>query len=193
MNWFDLLLAGILVFYLASGFSRGLVKQLFSLFGFVIALVFAFVGSRFFSGPLARHLDPLSAISYHEALQFLGVEAAVERAAELMAGVLLFVVLFVVFSILFRLLSGSFKAINKLPVIGLVNRLGGALIGLVIGVALCYLLVSMAQLVPVPLCVEAVNGSQLVLWAGEYLPLVATSLKNWLVEFYLDAVAGGGA
>ena len=60
-----------------------------------------------------------------------------ERAAELMAGALLFVVLFVVFSILFRLLSGSFKAINKLPVIGLVNRLGGALIGLVIGVALC--------------------------------------------------------
>ena len=97
MNWFDFLLLGILVFH--GRRFQGLVKQLFSLFGFVIALVFAFAGSRLLSGPLARHLDPLSAISYHEALQFLGVEAAV-GGRQVDGRALLFVVLFVVFSIL---------------------------------------------------------------------------------------------
>lgn len=193
MNWFDLLLLGLIGFYTVSGFVRGLVKQLFSLFGFVIILFIALIGSRALSGTVARTLNPHSMISYHEALQFLGVEAAVERAAELVAGVLVFLVLFVVLSVLFRLLSGSFKWVNKLPVVGMFNRLGGGLVGLIIGVVFCYILISVASLAPVQLSVDAISGSKLVLWAEEVLPPVTAALKSKLMDFYLRTVANGGA
>jgi membrane protein required for colicin V production len=188
MNWFDFLLLGLIGLYTVSGFVRGAVKQLFSLFGFVIALLLAFIGSRLLSETVSQYLDPHSMISYHEALQFLGVEAAVERAAELVAGVLVFLVLFVVLSVLFRLLSGSFQWINKLPVVGLLNRIGGGLVGLIIGVSLCYVLISVASLAPVQLSVDAVSGSKLVAWAEETLPPVAEALKNQLMDFYLRTI-----
>ncbi len=193
MNWFDLLLLGLIGFYTVSGFTRGLVKQLFSLFGFVIILFIAFSGSRILSGPVSQQLNPHGMISYHEALQFLGVEAAVDRAAELVAGVLVFLVLFVVLSILFRLLSGSFKWINKLPVVGMLNRFGGGFIGLIIGVVFCYILISIASVAPVQFSVDAISGSTLVVWAEEYLPPVTAALKNMLMDFYLRTLTNGGA
>ena len=58
MNWFDFVLLGIMVIYTVSGFRQGLVKQLFNLFGFVIVLVLALVGSKYLSGYIAAYLKP---------------------------------------------------------------------------------------------------------------------------------------
>jgi uncharacterized membrane protein required for colicin V production len=192
MNWFDLVLLGLLALSIISGFRRGLVKQLFSLFGFIIALALAFFGSRMLSGTVAAYLDPNSMIPYQEALQLLGAEAAVERAMELVAGAVTFLALLVVLLILFRFFSGGFKWVNRIPIIGIINRLGGALIGLVVGGVFAYLLLGIFSLVPLPYTVEAVQGSRLAFWAEAYLPLLTATVKEYLMNFYLDTVVTGG-
>ena len=42
MNWFDFLLIGIAAFYFIGGLIQGALKQIFNLFGFIIALALAF-------------------------------------------------------------------------------------------------------------------------------------------------------
>jgi uncharacterized membrane protein required for colicin V production len=191
MNWFDLLLFGLIAVYMLSGFFRGLVKQLFSMFGFLIVLALAFLGSRFLSRPAAQLLGPLLNIPDQEVLQIPGVDAAVGRVVELVAGVLVFLVLFVILSVLLRRLSGSLHWINKLPVVGLINRLGGALVGLAIGVAISYLLISIAQLTPLPLLADAVSGSAVTVWAEQYLPQTTAALRQQIADFYLRYAGNG--
>ncbi len=185
MNWFDFVLLGIIILNAVNGLTRGLVKQLFSLFGFLIALVLAFLGSRMLSATVAGFLNPESMIPYQETLQLLGAEAVAERALELVAGLITFLALFVVLLVLIRLISGGFKWVNRLPVIGLFNRLGGALLGLVLGVVFAYLLLSSISLVPLPFTVAAVQGSHLARLAEAYLPLLTDSVQGLLVKFYV--------
>lgn len=191
MNWFDLMLLSLIAVYMISGFFRGLVKQLFSMFGFLIVLALAFFGSRFLNRPAARLLDPLLNIPAQETLQIPGVDAAVGRAVELVAGVLVFLVLFVILSVLLRRLSGSFHWINKLPVVGLINRLGGAVVGLVIGAAISYLLISLSQLTPLPVLASAVSGSAVAAWAEQYLPQTTAALREQIIYFYLRYAGNG--
>jgi len=191
MNWFDLMLLSLIAVYMISGFFRGLVKQLFSMFGFLIVQALAFFGSRFLSRPAARLLDPLLNIPAQETLQIPGVDAAVGRAVELVAGVLVFLVLFVILSVLLRPLSGSFHWINKLPVVGLINRLGGAVVGLVIGAAISYLLIGLSQLMPLPVLASAVSGSAVAAWAEQYLPQTTAALREQIIYFYLRYAGNG--
>ncbi|MEW5785379.1 MAG: CvpA family protein [Bacillota bacterium] len=193
MNWFDLLLLGILILYLISGFVQGLAKQIFNLFGFVIVMALAFLGSRFLGGYAAAYINPAWLIPYQDVARLLGAESAAERAVELVAGVAVFLVLVVVLSIVFRLFSGGLKQVNKVPVLGFFNRLGGAALGLLVGIFFSYIVLNAVSLVPVQLCVDAVAGSYLAGAAELYLPPVTAWLKEVLLHFYLSAVQNSGS
>ena len=192
MNWFDFVLLGIMVIYTVSGFRQGLVKQLFNLFGFVIVLVLALVGSKYLSGYIAAYLKPELLVPYQEVIHLLGAETAMEQVLELVAGVLVFIVLLVVLLLLFRLLSGGLKWFNKLPVIGFFNRLGGALLGLLIGAVFAYVVISVISLVPVRGLMEAVAGSYLAGMAEMHGAAATAWVKSVLLEYYLNTVQNGG-
>lgn len=193
MNWFDLLLLAIGAVYIISGFIQGALKQLFSLFGFFIVLVLAFVGSPYLSGYATALLRPEYFITYEEALQNFGVSLPAEKIMPLAGAALAFLVLFIVLMILFRLLLRVLTAVNKIPVIGIFNRFGGALLGLLMAALFGLVLINIAAIVPISAVDEAVSGSLIAGYLKLYLPLLFTGIKGKLIDYFLRGSAGGGA
>jgi uncharacterized membrane protein required for colicin V production len=193
MNWFDFLLLGVIALYTIFGFAGGLIKQLFNLFGFFVVIALAFTGSRILSGYVASYLDPASLLPYWEVIHGLGVDISIDRVHQMAAAVITFLALFLILQIVLRLIAAGFKSINRIPVIGLLNRAGGAAIGGLIGIAFAYMLVSLASLAPLQFCMDAVNGSKVAGWAEIYLPPVTAALKELFLKFFLQTVTGGEA
>ncbi|MBM4235596.1 MAG: CvpA family protein [Firmicutes bacterium] len=186
MSWLDILLVVVFFLHLANGFFRGLVKQLFDLIGFFLVIIISFWGSRRFSGLLATYINPEDIIPHHELIESLGLEVALEKAPQLIAGVLAFLVLFLVLSLLFRVLSGGFSWVNKVPVIGFINRIGGAILGALIGIAFVYIIIAGMSLIPLQLFMEALDQSEVVFIADHYLTPTAVRLQESLLDYFLS-------
>jgi hypothetical protein len=107
MNWFDVLLVVVFLFHLVSGYSRGMVKQLFDIMGFFLVVLLSFWGSRFFSEQLAVLINPEDIIPHHDLIQSLGLEIAMEKVPQLVAGVILFLIFLLVLSVVFLCINAS--------------------------------------------------------------------------------------
>ena len=106
---------------------------------------------------------------------------------------LAFLVLLIVLMILFRLLLRALTAVNKLPVIGIFNRLGGVLLGLLTAALLGLVLVNVAAVLPIAAVDEAVSGSRIAGYLNLYLPPLFSGFKAKLIDHFLRGSAGGGA
>ncbi len=186
MNWLDILLLAVFVLHLLNGFFHGLVKQFFDLVGFLVVIVFSFWGSRHISGLLAAKINTEDIIPHHELIESLGLEVALDKAPQLIAAIIVFLVMFLVLSLLFRIISGSFRWVNKVPVIGFFNRLGGAVLGALIGITFVYLIIAGMSLIPLQLFEEALDNSEAVFIANHYLTPIADWLKGILLKYFLS-------
>ena len=146
MNWFDIFLLVIFLFHLLSGFSRGLARMFFDIFGFLIVIILSLCGSRFFSDELAAYINPEDIIPHHDLITDLGIDLALEQAPRVVAGIIAFLVLFLLLSLVFRLFAGGLRLVNRVPIIGFINRLGGALLGGLVGLVFVYIAVSYTHL-----------------------------------------------
>lgn len=191
MNWFDIVLLGVAALYLVGGLSQGALRQLFNLFGFFIALALAFLGTRYLSDYGTALLKPDYFLPYEEVLQRFGIIVTPDRALELAGGALTFLVLLVVLLIFFRLLLGRLTAVNKIPVIGFFNRIGGALLGLLVGLLINFAIINAVSLLPLPFLDDALKGSSIAGYIELYLPPLLTGLKGILIDFLLHSRAGG--
>jgi uncharacterized membrane protein required for colicin V production len=186
MTWFDIFLLVIFLLHVVNGFSRGLIKQLFDLIGFVIIIIFSFWGSRYFSGNLAAYINPEDIIPHHDVIERLGLEVAMEKAPQLIAGIISFLILFLILSLVFRFFSGGFRWINKLPVIGFLNRIGGGLLGAVIGIVFVYIIIAGVSMIPLQIFMEALDNSEVVFIANHYLTPAVVKLKEAAILYYLS-------
>jgi len=186
MNWFDILLLVVFFLHLISGYSRGLVKQLFDLIGFFVIILLSFWGSRLFSERLAVLIDPEDIIPHHDLIQSLGLEVAVEKAPQIIAGVITFLLLLLALSLIFRLFSGGFRWINRVPVIGFFNRIGGAALGALVGVVFVYIIIFAATLVPLKPFMDALRTSEVAFFAEYYLSPLAERVKEIALDYYLS-------
>ncbi len=178
MNWLDLLLMGIFVFFFIAGFSRGLASQLIGLLGFFIAAVLAYFGSRKLATPVASLLNPDYLMPAREAMQWLRIDLTMDWTLSLVAGILAFIVLFLMLLLLLKVLAGSFKVINRVPVIGTFNRFGGAVFGLFRGAVFAMLLIPLLSLLPIDIMAGTVGDSRFAAAAETYLPAVTAAIKN---------------
>lgn len=191
MNWFDYLLLAIVALYLVGGLVQGALKQIFNLFGFFIALALAFLGTRYLGGYGAALLKPEWFLPYEEVLQSIGVTLKPEGMMDLAGAALTFLVLLVVLVLLIRLVVHWLSAVNKVPVIGFFNRLGGGLLGLLTGILICFAIVSTASLLPFPFLSDALKSSLVAGYMDLYLPPLVAGVKTALIEFFLRGRAGG--
>ena len=185
MTWFDLLLTGIFLMHVLSGFMRGLVKQLFDVFGFIIVVLLSLWGSRYFSEELSAYIDPEKIIPHHEIIESLGLEVALEKAPQIVAGLIAFLAMFLILSLVFKLFSGGFRWINRIPVIGFFNRVGGLLLGTLIGIVFVYIIIAVIALIPLPFFEEILESSQIVFIANYYLAPLVENSKEFLYNFYI--------
>jgi uncharacterized membrane protein required for colicin V production len=181
MNWFDLLLIGLALVFMFSGYRQGLLKQFVSIFKLLIAAFLAYVGSRVLSGTLTGFLDPEALVSDHPIFDFFGLDATAERIINIAEGVVIFLVLFVIIWTLLTIFTGGLKAFNRLPLIGMVNRLAGLVLGMVKAFVLAWLLIGAFSLVPVDFTNRALAGSRIAAWIDYFTPAVLGSIRNLLV------------
>jgi membrane protein required for colicin V production len=110
MHWIDIVLLVLLVISTITGFRQGLIKSVLSLIGVIAGIVLA---SNFYE-PLAKVFG------------FIGNE----DTANIVAFILILVVVIIAASLLAKLLDSIIKAV----MLGWVNRIGGAVFGLLMGV-----------------------------------------------------------
>lgn len=187
MNWLDFGLGVIILLHFVNGFGSGMIKILFDLAIFLVVFVLSLVGSRVLSASIARYIDQESLVEHYELMQGLGVEVALEDAPQLIAGLVIFIVLFIIFSLVFRLFSRGFSWINRIPVIGLVNRLGGGVMGAAIGAAFAYIIIVALSLISLEFFISALENSQLAGYAEQYASGYALELKRFFINFYITA------
>ena len=108
MNWLDIVIAVILVIGIFVGLINGLIKMVISLAGLILGI---FLAGRLYQG-LADKLTFISS----------------EKAAQILAYVIILALVMIAAAIVAWLLSKIVSAI----MLGLVNRLGGAVFGLFI-------------------------------------------------------------
>ena len=115
MNWFEILVLIIIVYYTWAGFKSGFIRTLGGFFGFLIGIFFA-----------ARYFEPIA--STWQWLFF---------GSELFAKFFIFVFLFVIIGKLFKLLTyildKAFNLLRFIPFTKLLNKLAGAIFGLLEG------------------------------------------------------------
>lgn len=116
MSTINIILLGVIAGFALFGFSFGVIATLGSLVGTIIG---AFFASRWYEAP---------AIWIHA---FTGWS---DNASKVIAFIIIFVIINRLVGFVFYLLDHSFGLVLKLPVISGINRLLGALVGLVEGV-----------------------------------------------------------
>ncbi len=186
MNWLDVFLLIVFFLHLASGFSRGMVKQLFDMFGFIIIILLSFWGGRFFADSLAEYIDPENIIPHHQLFENMGLEMALEQVPQLIGGILAFLGLFLILSIGFRLFSSGFQWFNRVPLIGFFNRIGGALMGVLIGTVFIYIIMAAVSLVPLQFFMDAVDNSEFAFIIDHYFTPLFERLKAAAVNYYIN-------
>lgn len=148
----DLILLLLLLWSVVSGARRGLIQTVIGLVGWIAVVLGAGWLSRLFTPMLAKAVvTPLvgkaftAYIGQDAALSGIldQVEITVTKAATAMAEGVAFLILFVLFALalsaLLALVSHSLNFLTRFPPLGWLNRLAGAALGLVGGIAVILL------------------------------------------------------
>ncbi len=113
MNWLDIVILVVVVISLSLGLRIGIIKAVLSLAGLIVGIILA-----------GRYYAPLS-----EQLSFITQEGV----AEVVAFAIILIGVMVIAGVLAKLLKWAASTV----MLGWVNRLGGAVFGLVLGALLC--------------------------------------------------------
>lgn len=171
MNLLDLLILVFLAFNLIVGWKRGLVSQIISLAGVLAAF---FLASRYgaaFGGWLGGfiNLERFAAKVVVTEAESKGLSSLLVRALEgVLPGVVSALQSFLGYLVLFflvlaaaRLLAYLFRSLRRVPVLGTLNSVGGAGVGLLKGALIVLALVWALNLVPVPRVMDFMEASLL--------------------------------
>ena len=143
MNWIDIVLIVAIVIPTLVGLKNGLIKTAFSLAGLIIGVVLA-----------GRYYVPLA-----ERLAFIPHEGAAKIVA--------FVIILVAVVVIAIWLAKLLKMLTKMMLLGWLNRLGGAVLGFLLGAIVC--------------------GAALAIWVkflGIGETIADSNLANFLLDFF---------
>ncbi len=158
----------LLILYLTSlivGYKNGLILQIVDLIFNIVALFVAY----FISPILASHF-PL--VKLDEVYMALNLNTLIDM-------LIYIVIVFLILKIIYILIKPLFASVSKIPLVGFVNRIGGALVG-VINATIIVLLFCMLLNTPI-----FKNGQDIK--NGTYLKVV-NNLSYKALEFSMDHI-----
>lgn len=129
MNWLDLLIALLLVYFVLKGLKRGLVREALGLVGVVIAFVVATVKMN----------NGVSLIS-----KYVSIPSQVATAIS-------FIFIFVAVLLIFWIVAELVRGLLSVSFLGWVDKLGGVILGLFKGSLIASLILLFIPLLPLPL------------------------------------------
>jgi membrane protein required for colicin V production len=141
MNWLDIAVLVVLIIAVVAGLKVGIIKALLTVVGGIIGVVLA---GRF-------------SASLGEKMGFISNEGV--------AKVVAFIIILIVVLLIAALAAGFLKKVAETILLGWVNRLGGAVLGLILGAIFC--------------------GAILAMWV-KFQGISDTLLDSALASFLLD-------
>lgn len=143
MNWLDIVIIVVIAISAFGGLKNGLIKAVLSLAGLIVGVVLA-----------GRYYTPLS-----EQLTFIPQD----NIARIVAFAIILIGVMIIAGVLANLLKWAVSAV----MLGWVNRIGGAIFGLVLGAVFC--------------------GALLAMWIkfmGIQSIIVESAMTNMLLDFF---------
>jgi membrane protein required for colicin V production len=128
MNLVDILIWLVLAGFVVKGFSKGLVRQICSLAGFLVG-GWAAIKYHFYLAEASRHIIQLP---------------------HYLATILSFILIFLIIGLLFFLLGHFLTVMFRIVLLGGVNRVGGVALGLLEGAFIICICLYMATSKPAP-------------------------------------------
>lgn len=147
-TWLDLIIVAAVIIVGIIGFIKGFFKQILDIVGLVGALILALL----LCGPLAKLITPLFGKLVEDVGQDLGNIAITAIA---------FVFICLVVGIVMIFLKRLFKGINKVPIIGPINRILGVVLSVFILYAIVSIVLGLVGLVPAEMYEETGFGIQI--------------------------------
>lgn len=143
MPTFDIILLVIFLYFVFSGFWFGLVHMIGVLLGIVVGVLAAGQFHGFFA----------------DFMQFLFVK---EGMANVISFILIFLVVNQLVGFIFLRLNKAFKLVTIIPFLGPINRIAGAILGIIVGVLIVGMMLTIAQIYPISDgLTEAVDSSRI--------------------------------
>jgi membrane protein required for colicin V production len=133
MSLVDILIWAVVLIFFAKGFWKGLVREVCTLAGLVAGGWAAFR----YSSPLAEVMRPFIHLPEH------------------VAGALAFLVIFFLIGLLFFLIGYLLTVVFKIMLLGGINRVGGALFGLLEGAFILCMVLALGTTSPMPVKLRA--------------------------------------
>ncbi len=157
MNWVDIVVALILLFFFIAGARKGFIREVTGLTGIIVAFLVGITGAPIWSDVLIDRLKFPPSL------------------ATLVAFILIFILVFILIRALGNLL---FKVVRATP-LDVLDRLGGSFIGVIKGALIISLVLIFLGLFTLP---EAVYQELNVSWSATPLRAVAPSLYRFVQE-----------
>lgn len=178
ISWLDIVLIFILILSAASGWNRGLMRQLFDFFAsfasYIVALRYGNAFVTWLSNYLPRVPWLPTWLSQPTPLGF--------AVGEIIARLLGFFLLFFAVRLLFKILGGLLHEVFSLPVLGTVNGMGGLLFGFLKGLLLILILIAAANLISTPYWQRTLRESIMASAILEILPVVSKQMRDFLLK-----------
>ncbi|MDW7681138.1 MAG: CvpA family protein [bacterium] len=160
----DLIIVGVLLFFIYRGFKRGFIKEFMSFFGILVSLILA-----------VRYMSTITAALY----------GALELPQSIVT-VIAFLIIFIPVMLLFRWVSKKLKLISRFSfTLGNLDRIAGITIGLIKGaifISICTMVISLSNLSM--LFRQEVQSSQLFRPMKQVLPLAYSVTRVFVWQKY---------
>jgi len=177
MNWLDYVFIFILILNLYNGYKDGFVRQIAALISFFVALYLALGWSR----DLSRFLQDFLQVD-RLIVPFFSDGMASRWLVEVIFNVIVFVLVFLAISLILKVVVGRLKVLNKVPIIGSINVILGAAFGVLKGLFIIFLMISILSLIELPFWDEAVDVSVIAALSQHYMILLYNIIYNHVVE-----------
>ncbi|WCK53745.1 CvpA family protein [Aneurinibacillus sp. Ricciae_BoGa-3] len=155
MSLLDVVLLLLLIGGIWSGYRQGLVAQLVKLVALVLSFVVAFMYHKSLAAALMSWF-PLSKISGNSSFSSLAGMLPVESA---IYNSVAFFFLLIFTGFVVRWLGGFLNGIAKLPVLSLINRILGAVVGFLKNGLILALIIVIANVLPISALHQTLNRS----------------------------------
>jgi len=156
LNKFDIIILAVVLLFMAIGYYRGLIRSVLSLVQYFAVTVLAIYFAPVFSKVLIEkfNLDLLIIDWAKNNIDLfantIGImsEEILKNITGRIINVLSIIILFIVLKLIFTFIIAILSKIGDLPIINVVNKLGGLIFGIITGILMVYLVIIIINWLP---------------------------------------------
>jgi len=181
----DFILIGFLLIGIIVGLRRGFILQLIHMTGFIVAFIVAAMNYNELAGKLVLWV-PFPSMGDSSSLTMLFNHLDIENAYY---NAIAFLIIFFAVKIIWQIIGSMLDFIAQFPILNLLNRWGGGILGLLETYLIMFILLYLAALLPIQIVQEQIQGSVMAKSIITNTPFFSEKVKD-LWFHYMSAFLG---